>query len=52
MAAEKLEAAVDDLVIADQQVYIVGSPDHAIGLGELAAEAIESSGATSTAGAC
>lgn len=45
MASEKLEAAVDDLVIADQQVQIVGSPDHAIGLGELAAEAIESSGA-------
>ena len=45
MASEKLEAAVDDLVIANERVRIVGSPDHAIGLGELAAEAIESSGA-------
>jgi carbon-monoxide dehydrogenase large subunit/6-hydroxypseudooxynicotine dehydrogenase subunit gamma len=37
LAADALEAATEDLVLADGRVHVVGSPDSGLSLGELAA---------------
>lgn len=44
LAAERLEANVEDLEIRDKQVSVKGSPDRAQGIGALAAAALTSRG--------
>ncbi len=42
LAAERLEVSPEDLTIADERVEVIGSPDHRVGVGELAEKAIDS----------
>jgi CO/xanthine dehydrogenase Mo-binding subunit len=39
LGAELLEAAVDDVVLEDGRVFVAGSPEPSLGLGDIAAEA-------------
>ena len=44
LAAEKLEANVEDLELANRKVYVRGAPDRSVGLGAIATAALTSRG--------